>query len=107
MATYVLSYRNPKGYVPTADTREQWWAWFRGMGDALVDIGQPVATRSSLGDCDSDRTELGGYSLINAPDLDSALIIAHGCPHLHHDGGVEVGELVTLHDAVRLDSGSS
>jgi hypothetical protein len=96
MATYVLSYRNPKGYSPTPETRAQWFAWFDGMGDALVDMGQPVGTRSELGNCDSDATEIGGYSLISAPDLEAAVSIAKGCPHLDRDGGVEVGELLAL-----------
>lgn len=107
MATYVLSYRNPTGYTPSAETQAQWWAWFEGMGDALVNIGQPVGARSNIGNCDSDRTELGGYSLIDAPDLDAALTIANGCPHLHHEGGVEVGELVPLRDRVQVDESSS
>ena len=107
MASYVLSYRNPKGYVPTAETRAEWWAWFEGMGDALVNIGQPVGARGSVGNCESDSTELGGYSLIDAPDLDTALAIAKACPHLSRDGGVEVGELVPVHDQARLDGASS
>ena len=53
MATYVFSYRNPKGYAPSPETRAQWFDWFEGMGDALVNIGQPVSNRSSLGNCDS------------------------------------------------------
>lgn len=57
---YVFSYRNPKGYAPSPETRAQWFDWFEGMGDALVSIGQPVSNRNSLGNCDSDTTELGG-----------------------------------------------
>jgi len=102
MPTYVFSYRNPKGYAPSPETREQWMAWFTGMGDALLDIGQPVAVRESLGTCDSDSTELGGYSMVSAPDLEAALAIAKGCPHLERDGGVEVGELAVLHPEGRI-----
>ena len=61
---YVFSYRNPKGYAPSPETRGQWFDWFAGMGDALVNIGQPVGNRSSLGNCDSNTTELGGYSVV-------------------------------------------
>lgn len=96
MPTYVLSYRSPKGYVPTSESLPQWMAWFEGMGDALADIGRPVGARSSVGNCDSASTELGGYSLISAPDLEAAVTIAKGCPQLGRDGGVEVGEIVEL-----------
>ena len=104
MATFVLSYRNPKGYVPTPETRAQWFDWFAGMGDALVEIGKPVGGRANLGNCESGRTELGGYSVISAPDLDAALAIAKGCPHLDRDGGVEVGELVDVQPDARLSA---
>lgn len=107
MATYVFSYRNPNGYVPTEQTRAQWMAWFEGMGDALVDIGKPVGERSSLGNCDSATTELGGYSLIDAPDLEAALAIAERCPHLNGHGGVEVGELVEVPEAAQLGAPKS
>ena len=105
MATYVFSYRNPKGYVPSPVTRAKWFDWFDDMGNALVDIGQPVGNRQTLGNCSPDSTELGGYSLVDAPDLDAAAAIAKGCPHLTGDGGVEVGELVELQPDARLSAG--
>ena len=105
MATYVFSYRNPRGYAPSPQTRAQWSDWFEGLGDALVSIGQPVSTRSSLGNSDSDTTELGGYSMVTAPGLQAALAIAKGCPHLDRDGGVEVGELADLQPDARLNAG--
>jgi hypothetical protein len=93
MPTFVLVYRNPAGYTPTAETTAAWRAWFASMGDQLADLGQPVNSRAALGNCDAGRTELGGFSLINAPDLDAAVAVAQGCPHLGHSGGVEVGQL--------------
>ena len=93
MPAFVLVYRGPADYARTPETAAAWQAWFAGMGDQLADLGKPVVTRASLGDCDPARTELGGYSLITASDLDAALAIAKGCPHLNRNGGVEVGEL--------------
>ncbi len=94
MATFVLTYRSPKGYVPgsSPETMAAWQAWFEGMGDQLTDVGKPVIDRTSLGNCGLD-TQLGGYSLISADDLESATVLAKGCPHLTHGGGVEVGAL--------------
>jgi hypothetical protein len=63
------------------------------MREQLVDRGKPVTDRSCLGDCATDRTQLGGYTLISADDLDGALAIAKGCPHLERGGGVEIGQL--------------
>ncbi len=93
MPTFVLTYRNPTGYTRTRQSAAAWQAWFASMGDQLADLGKPVVSRAALGDCDPTRTGLGGYSLITAPDLDAALAIAKGCPHLEGSGGVEVGQL--------------
>ncbi len=93
MPTYVLTYRSPSGYAPNPETTAAWMAWFEGIGDQLVEIGNPVVAGRSLGNCGPGTTELGGYSLIRADDIDAAAAVAKGCPHLGRDGGVEVGEL--------------
>src|SRR5271166_5267017 len=61
MPKYVLTYRNPTGYIPSAETRAAWIAWFDGMGDHLVEQGKPAVARTSLGNCSPANTELGGY----------------------------------------------
>jgi len=96
MPTFVFSYRAPRGYTRTADSGRAWTTWFDDMGDALVDLGRPVVARAGLGTCSSDTTELSGYSVVTADDLEGALAIAKGCPYLDRDGGIEVGELGEL-----------
>ena len=93
MPDFVFTYRNPVGYTPTQETRAAWAAWFDGMGQQLADLGKPAVARAALGNCGADNTELGGYSVIHADDLESALAIAKGCPHLERGGGIEVGQL--------------
>ena len=93
MPDFVFTYRNPAGYTPTPETRAAWAAWFDGMGQQLADLGKPAVARAALGNCGADRTELGGYSVIHADDLESAMAIAKGCPHLERGGGIEVGQL--------------
>lgn len=95
MPTFVLTYRRQPGYTPTPQTRATWMAWFDGMGDQLAELGKPTVSSTALGNC-GPGTELGGYSLINAADLESALAVAKGCPQLDHDGGVEVAELTDV-----------
>jgi YCII-related domain len=91
--TFVLTYRSPIGYTPTPETRAAWLNWFDGIGDQLAELGKPVIARTSVGNVGSGSTQLGGYSLITADDLEAAVAMAKGCPHVDHDGGVEVGEL--------------
>jgi len=96
MAKFLFSYRMSKDYVPgRPDAVAAWSAWFQELGASLVDPGNPVFERAGLGDCGAD-TALGGYSMITADDLDSALALAKGCPALQAGGGVEVGVITEL-----------
>ncbi len=93
MAEFVFTYRMPKGYQPgSPETMAAWTAWFQSMGKSVADIGKPVFERSSIGNTGGD-TDLNGYSMIDADDLESALALAKGCPAVAVGGGVEVGEL--------------
>jgi hypothetical protein len=96
MPTFVFTYRAPKGYVRTPETGLAWRAWFDGMVNSVVDLGQPAISPTIVGNCSSETTELGGYSLIAADDLQGALAAARGCPYLTQDGGVEIAELIPV-----------
>ena len=93
MPMFVLTYRSRPGYTPTPQTQAAWHAWFGSMGDQLADMGKPVIAQATLGNCSRESTELGGYSLVQADDLEAATAIAKGCPHLEYSGGVEIGQL--------------
>lgn len=96
MPQFLMTYRGPKGYTPTTETTPLWRAWFDSMGDQLVDLGQPARGATAVGNCSSETTELDGYSIIEAENLDSARAMARGCPHLRWNGGVEVAAVVDL-----------
>jgi hypothetical protein len=97
MNTFLLSYRMPEGFVPGgAGAMDRWRAWFDSLGDQLTNRGNPVFERSELGNCGPD-TRLGGYSLITAPDLETAITLAKGCPAVSGGaGGVEVGVVAEI-----------
>ena len=98
MPTFVFAYRRTPGSTPapTPESTAAWQAWFAAMGGDLVDLGKPAAAAAgALGNC-GPGTELGGYSVISAPDLDAALAVAKACPQLSRDGGVEVAQLVDV-----------
>ena len=97
MATYLLSYRHADSYTPGEPDRvAAWQAFFAGLGESLVDVGNPIFARTALGNCDADTTVLGGYSFIAADDLDAAVQLAKGCPALANAGGLEIGEITPL-----------
>lgn len=96
MSSYVFVYRAAKDYDGgSIDAFAAWQAWFEELGASLVDAGNPVFSRETVGESSSD-TVLGGYSLITADDLEEAVSLAQGCPYVGAGGGVEVGELTQL-----------
>jgi hypothetical protein len=97
MATFLLTYRSAKEYIPgDRGVIASWRAFFEGLGESLQDTGNPIFARTALGNCDAETTVLGGYSFVRADDLEAAVALAKGCPALTNSGGVEVGEITPL-----------
>lgn len=73
-----------------------WGAWFGGLGDAVVDGGNPcsgsktVASNGSI--TDGAAGNISGYSILKADNLDAAAKMAKGCPVLAGGGSVQVYE---------------
>jgi hypothetical protein len=97
--TYVIVNRAPTDYAGSAEAAEAWAAWFGSLGSSLVDRGNPVFARHTLGD--RTGTELGGYTLVTAENLDAAVALAQECPMLAEGGAVEVGELTLRNRGTR------
>ncbi len=102
MPKFVFAYHGgkmPETPEEGAEVMARWQAWFEGMGDAVVDGGNPAGpsrtvTASGVED-NGDANPLSGYSLINADSIDAAVEIAKGCPILSY-GTVEVAEAVEM-----------
>jgi hypothetical protein len=92
MPKFVFTYHQPQGYVPAADVPSAWMSFFGALADHVVDPGQPVLDRRAIGEV-GPGTQLGGYTVIEATDLDTAVALAQGAPTLAHGGGVQVGAL--------------
>jgi hypothetical protein len=90
MARFLLAYRVPEDYEPSAETGKAWEGWFESLGSALTDRGYGVLDTRTLGNL-NDGTRLGGYSIVTAGDLAEATVLARGCPGLRLGGGVEIG----------------
>jgi hypothetical protein len=83
-------------------TMEKWVAWFKRletdghlklMGNPLERTGKMVNSKKKLvtdGPFAEAKDLIGGYSLVEAKDLDHAAELAKGCPILEADGSVEV-----------------
>ncbi len=84
--------------------------WFERLGaEGVVKGGQPLADEGRIVTSKTDgpyvesKETIGGYFIINADDLESAVAIAKGCPMLAHGVTVEVRpialECATTHRA--------
>ena len=95
MNTYVFAYRTPKDAAGSPDAMSVWMSWFEQLGSHVVDHGNPIFARTTLGNTDGG-TVLGGYSLISAESLDAATALARSCPAVTFGGGVEIGEVTPM-----------
>jgi hypothetical protein len=95
MPTHLIANRAPAGMAPSPDAFVAWTAWFDELGDHLVDRGNPAFAQSTVGNC-GPNTVLGGYTLIDADDLASAIELAQHHPLVSRGGGVEIGELTVI-----------
>ncbi len=103
MTKFIFIYHSPPAPADAPEwTDEQmqeemgkWMAWGGRVGDAMVDLGDPLAggTRvTSAGTSPSER-QVTGYSMIEAADMAAALALVDGHPHLALPGAeIEVHE---------------
>ncbi|HKG01983.1 MAG TPA: YciI family protein [Conexibacter sp.] len=97
MAKYVLAYTG--GNMAATDEERQaamaaWGAFLGGLGDALVDAGNPFGPSTAVGN--GSGNALTGYSIITAGSLDEAAEKAKGAPVVANGGGVEVYETLEV-----------
>lgn len=95
MANYLLLYSGggmADGEAAQAKVMQDWERWFGGLGDKLVDGGNPFTGSARTISMDRSVSEGGidasGYSVIKAASIDEATELAQGCPVLQ--GGAKI-----------------
>ena len=111
MSEYVFLYRGGEaGRSPERiqQSMQKWMAWFKDMaakghvknqGHPLERAGKVVkGSQKSVvdGPFAEAKDVIGGYSLIEAKDLDEAIELSKGCPILENEGAVEVRPVMQL-----------
>jgi hypothetical protein len=98
MSNYLFAYRGGS-MAATDEEREAamaaWGAWFGGLGDAIVDPGNPFGPSTSVGG-NGSAPALSGYSVIKSDSLDTATKLVDGCPVLSSGGSVDVYETIPV-----------
>ncbi len=78
-----------------------WMSWMGGLGEAIVDGGNPVGMSSTLSvDGLSDgggANPLSGYTVVEAETLEAAAEMGKGCPILEGGKGtIEIAPIVEM-----------
>ena len=98
MAKYVMVYKGGN-MAATDEEREAamaaWGAFLGGLGESLVDAGNPFGASASVGN-GGGGSGLTGYTILSAGSLDEAAEKAKGAPVLDGGGSVEVYETIEV-----------
>ena len=101
MTNFVLLYTGggmPESEEEQAAVMAAWGAWYGGMGDAIVDGGNPFGAAKSIGgdgvvnDGGVSSPAVTGYTIIAADSLDAVMESVKSHPHLNYGGQVSVHE---------------
>jgi hypothetical protein len=107
MTAFMLLYKGPA--TPPEEmapdqvqaVMQKWQAWMGGVGEALTDMGAPMGNGTAIVDDGSigAATQLNGYSIVEAADIEAAKALVDGHPFLSDATGnfsVEVHELLPI-----------
>ena len=69
-----------------------WMDWMAKCGDGLVDHGAPLAGGQKLSKSGSSASDKNvcGYSILQAEDIQGAIALLQGHPHLEMASGCEI-----------------
>ncbi len=111
MSEFVYLYRGGEaGRSPERiqQSMQKWMAWFKDLAEKghIKDRGQPLERSGKLvkgnrktvtdGPFAEAKDVVGGFTLIEARDLDEAVELSKGCPILEVEGAVEVRPVMKL-----------
>src|ERR1700733_9016192 len=105
MREFLYLYRGGARAVPPEHTQQvvqKWMAWFKQLGHNghIKNPGHPLERTGKLvkgsqktvtdGPFAESKDIVGGYTLVEARDLDQAVELSKGCPIFEGEGTVEV-----------------
>ena len=103
MAQYIIAYLG--GDQPSSpEEGKQHFAkykeWLSSLGDSVVSPANPFKDTSTVNSDGSvtsgGKSNMSGYTIIEADSMETALAIAKACPFLDIGGSLEVSELLQM-----------
>ena len=104
MTDFIVLYKGPMAdmsQVPEEKFNEimgAWGVWIEKVGPALKDVGAPMVGGVSIVDNGKSGTptDLTGYSILSAENIDEAKKLVEGHPHFSEGKGVYSIEIFEL-----------
>ncbi len=112
MSQFLYLYRGGRDGQPSPEEAQtimqKWMTWLKGLGESghLKDQGQPLEPGGKLvrgkarsvtdGPFAEAKDIVGGFTLVEARDINEAVELAKGCPALERDGTVEVRPIMVM-----------
>ncbi|WP_427017406.1 YciI family protein [Pseudarthrobacter sp. P1] len=107
MSKFIYIYKGPATPMDqfteeqAAEQTAAWGAWMGKVGPALVDGGAPFGARTAVVDDGSgtEASELQGYTIVEAENLDAAKALTQGHPFLTEGKGrfsLDIFELIDM-----------
>jgi hypothetical protein len=77
---------------------DAWMAWAAKAGDAIVDLGAPLADAAHVGpgSAGGGADHVTGFSVLQAESADALTSVLDGHPHLAIGGSIEVLEFLSI-----------
>jgi hypothetical protein len=104
MPKFLITYHGGSGVPASPEARQQieaaFIAWAQSVGSAMVDPGSPLAnfrTVSSSGVTDGQASgAIGGYTIVDAADVDGAVKLCETHPFVQRGGALQVSQSIGL-----------
>ena len=103
MAKYMLVYLG--GEHPTNPEEgkkhfEEYREWLVSLGDAVISAANPLKDTHVISPDGSanagSSTLMSGFSVLEAPSIEAAVLMSESCPFLKIGGTLEVSELIEM-----------
>ena len=102
MAQYKITYfmgDQPNNPEEAQNLRGKWEGWMKDLGEAMINpgtpLGSPITVTQDGTSENQGKVNACGFSVVEAPDIEAALVIAKSCPHLYI-GHVDVAEIKSM-----------
>lgn len=79
---------------------EEYRAWLMSLGDAVISAANPLKDTHVIATDGSAQagssTLMSGFSVLEAPSIEAAVLMSESCPFLKIGGKLEVSELIEM-----------